>query len=149
MNTIRLERWITTLFLVLLVAVVAASAVETRAEQKRGVAFHLDSEDHMNRGLRQIARQLEAMPDTPIHVIMVAGAVNALLDGAKDPNEGLYSAQLEQLLAQGVRIFACENTLDSFNKTPDDLTFGIETVRSGIVALTQRQLELNFAYQKL
>lgn len=114
-----------------------------------GVVFHLDSDRHMNRALRQIAHQLDATPDTPIHIVMIAGAVNAVLEGAKDPNGGLYSAQMEQLLAGGVRIFACENTLDSFNKTRDDLTFGIETVRSGIVALTERQLTQHFAYQKL
>ena len=114
-----------------------------------GVVFHLDTDAHMNRALRQIAHQLDATPDTPIHIVMIAGSVNAVLEGAKDPNGGLYSAQMEQLLAGGVRIFACENTLDSFNKTPDDLTFGIETVRSGIVALTERQLTQHFAYQKL
>ncbi len=114
-----------------------------------GVAFHLDTDTHMNRALRQVAHQLNATPDIPIHVIMIASAVNAVLDGAKDATGGLYTAQLEQLLAGGVRIFACENTLDSFNKTPDDLTFGIETERSGIVALTERQRMQHFAYQKL
>lgn len=114
-----------------------------------GVVFHLDSDAHMNRALRQVAHQLDATPDTPIHIIMIAGAVNAVLDGAKDLNGGIYSAQLEQLLAGGVRIFACENTLDSFNKTANDLTFGIEIVRSGIVAITERQLLQHFAYQKL
>lgn len=114
-----------------------------------GVAFHIDSDEHMNRALRQISRHLEAHPSVPIRVILIANGVNPSLDGATDPNGGLYSAQMEQLLAQGVRIFACENTLSSFNKTPDDLTFGIETVPSGIAELGRLQFELGFAYIKL
>ena len=141
-----LARSATSFILLLMLALPCISVAEPIGT---GVVFHLDSDAHMNRALRQIAHQLDATPDTPIHIIMIAGAVNAVLDGAKDPNGGLYSAQMEQLLAGGVRIFACENTLDSFNKTPDDLTFGIETVRSGIVALTERQLTQHFAYQKL
>lgn len=119
------------------------------AADERGIAFHMDSDAHANRSLRQISRQLEAMPDTPVHVVLIADAVNIVVEGAKDANGGLYSAQIEQLLASGVRFFACENTMTSFNLTEDDLAFGIETVPSGIVALSRLQLDAHFAYQKL
>ncbi|EED34172.1 hypothetical signal peptide protein [Luminiphilus syltensis NOR5-1B] len=131
------------LLTLLLVAAIPASA------EKPGVAVHLDELEHMNRALRQIERQREAAPGLPIHVIMVAGAVHALIDGSKDENGGLFSAQLEQLLAQDIRLFACLNTLDAFNKTEDDLSLGVETVRSGVAALTDRQLNDGFAYIKL
>lgn len=114
-----------------------------------GVAFHLDSDAHMNRALRQIARQHDYMPDTEIRVILIASAVDAAVDGATDPNGGLYSAQLEQLLAAGIRVFACETTMIAANISEDDLAFGIETVPSGIVELTKLQLTHHYAYQKI
>lgn len=119
-----------------------------RAEEP-GVVFHIDSDAHMNRSLRQISRHLEAHPDIPLRVVLIASGVNPALEGAEDPNGGLYSAQMEQLLAKGVRIFACENTLNSFNKSPDDLTFGIETVESGVAELGRLQIQLDYAYIKL
>ena len=119
------------------------------ADAIAGIAFHVDTDEHMNRSLRQISRHLEGNPDVPIRVILIAGGVQAALEGAKDPNGGLYSAQIEQLLAQNVRIFACENTLRSFNHSTNDLTFGIETVPSGIAELGRLQVKEQFGYIKL
>jgi len=114
-----------------------------------GVVLHIDSDAHMNRSLRQVTRLLDSAPDLPLRVILIAGGVKPALDGAVDPNGGLYSAQMEQLLARGVRIFACENTLNSFNKTADDLTFGIETVESGVAELGRLQVKAGYSYIKL
>lgn len=137
-------------FIVTLV-LTGAHAHESSSESdtRGGVVFHIDSDEHMNRSLRQISRHREAHPDIPLRVILIAGGVRPALVDAKDPNGGLYSAQLEQLLAQGVRIFACENTLLSFNLSTDDLTFGIETVHSGVAELGRLQSEDGFAYIKL
>lgn len=114
-----------------------------------GVVLHIDTDAHMNRSLRQVTRLLDSAPDLPLRVILIAGGVKPALDGATDPNGGLYSAQMEQLLARGVRIFACENTLNSFNKTADDLTFGIETVESGVAELGRLQVQAGYSYIKL
>lgn len=114
-----------------------------------GVAFHLDSNEDANLALRRVAMQLKAYPDVPIHIVLIGSGVRPAIDGATDQYGGLYSAQIEQLLAQGVRIFACENTMDSIKITEDDLAFGIETVRSGIAELTRLQLEKRYAYIKL
>jgi len=121
----------------------------SEAGTRGGVVFHIDSDEHTNRSLRQISRHREAHPEIPLRVILIASGVRPALVDAKDPNGGLYSAQIEQLLAQGVRIFACENTLLSFNLTVDDLTFGIETVPSGVAELGRLQSEDGFAYIKL
>lgn len=131
-----------------LVLLFLGASVTADAEQ-RGVAFHIDTDAHMNRALRQIMRHHEANPTIPLRVILIAAGVKPALEGAVDPNGGLYGAQMEQLLAEGIRIFACQNTLDSFNKTADDLTFGVETVGSGVAELGRLQVENNFAYIKL
>ena len=114
-----------------------------------GVVLHIDTDAHMNRSLRQVSRLLDSAPDLNLRVILIADGVKPALEGATDPNGGLYSAQMEQLLARGVRIFACENTLNSFNKAADDLTFGIETVESGVAELGRLQVQAGFGYIKL
>lgn len=114
-----------------------------------GVAIHVDSNAHMNLILRQIGNQRRAMPGTPIKVVMIADAVRALVDGATDPGGGAYAAQLEQLIAEGVQIFACGNTLTTFQLDPDELVFGVEVVPVGLAALTTLQLEHGYAYLRL
>jgi intracellular sulfur oxidation DsrE/DsrF family protein len=134
-----------TLLLLLLLLTGAARADSTVS----GVAFHLDSNADGNLALRRIAMQLQTFPEVPIRVVLIGSGVRISMEGATDAHGGLYSAQLEQLLAEGVRIFACENTMDSIDITADDLAFGIETVRSGIAELSSLQLQQQFAYIKL
>ena len=122
---------------------------EVKAEAPAGVVFHVASENAMNQTLRQITKQVEAMPDTPVRVVLISGALGAAVEGATDENGGLYSAQLEQLLAAGVRIFACETTMISTNVSEDELAFGIETVESGVPELVRLQFEENYIYVKL
>ncbi len=128
---------------------VAWSASPPDTDTRGGVVFHLDTDANMNRALRQVARQVDHMPNVTVRVVLIASGVNAAIEGAVDPNGGLYSAQIEQLLAAGVRLFACETTMLAYNISDDDLAFGIETVPSGIVELTRLQLVEDYAYQKL
>lgn len=132
-----------------LLAVLVTLTNPLQAQHTAGIAIHIDTDAHMNRSLRQVSRHLEGNPDIPVHVILIAGGVRPALEGAQDPNGGLYSAQIEQLLARNVRIFACQNTLTSFNKSADDLTFGVETVPSGIAELGRLQAKEGFGYIKL
>lgn len=139
------------LLLLVLLTTSLFSPMPTVAEPTNnvGVAVHLDTITHINRAIRQVERLVNAHPNTPVRLILIASAVEPALEGAMDKNGGLYSAQLEQLLAKGVRIFACETTLTSLAKTPESLTFGIETVPSGIAELARLQLETDYAYLKL
>ena len=125
--------------------------METIAQSSstQGVAVHLDSITHINRAIRQVERLVDAHPETPVRLILIASGVEPALEGAIDKNGGLYSAQLEQLLAKGVEIFACETTLTSLSKHPEDLTFGIDTVPSGVAELARLQLKSDYAYLKL
>lgn len=141
----RLARALVSVVLAALLATAAATSIAA----PRGVVFHLDTDQHMNQTLRQIGKQLEATPGLPIRVVLISGALRAAVEGATDDNGGLYSAQIEQLLAGGVRIFACETTMISTNVSVDDLAFGIETVEAGVPELTRLQIEEGFVYQKL
>ncbi len=114
-----------------------------------GIVFHVDSDQKMNRVLRQIARHQAGNPTVPARVILIAEGVRPAMEGAVDTNGGDYSAQMEQLLMSGVRIFACENTLTSFNLSKDDLALGIETVPSGVAELGRLQVSEGWGYIKL
>lgn len=114
-----------------------------------GIVFHVDSDQKMNRVVRQIARHQAGNPTIAARVILIAEGVLPAMEGAVDANGGDYSAQMEQLLMSGVRIFACENTLTSFNLSKDDLALGIETVPSGVAELGRLQVADGWGYIKL
>ncbi len=151
--TPQLNHSLTLFFGIVLTAIVYGTVLQPASayadSEWAGVAFHLDNDDDANLAFRRIAMQLQTYPEVPIHIVLIGSGVRPAIEGATDPHGGLYSAQLEQLLAAGVRVFACENTMDSIDITEDDLAFGIETVRSGIAELTRLQLGLGFAYIKL
>ena len=131
-----------------LVLFVPVAAFSTDNEAP-GIVFHVDSDQKMNRVLRQIARHQAGNPTVPARVILIAEGVRPAMEGAVDANGGDYSAQMEQLLMSGVRIFACENTLTSFNLSQDDLALGIETVPSGVAELGRLQVSEGWGYIKL
>ena len=133
---------------VLILLIMLVFSVGAQAET-RGVAFHLDRLDHMNRSILQVSRHLQGNTNTPVTVVFIGDAVHALLDGTVDSHGGAYSAQLEQLLAQGAELYACSNTLDSLAKTNADLILGAETVPSGIAELGRLQVEEDYGYIKL
>ncbi len=141
------RRTLLTLFATLtLLAPMMAASDEASAP---GIVFHVDSDQKMNRVLRQIARHQAGNPTIAARVILIAEGVRPAMDGAVDTNGGDYSAQMEQLLMAGVRIFACENTLTSFNLNRDDLALGIETVPSGVAELGRLQVTEGWGYIKL
>ena len=137
------------LILTLLACLTLSPAICSADTDEPGVVFHLDSDTSMNRMLAQIARHHSFNPDIKTRIILVGNGVKSALEGAKDANGGQYSAQMEQLMASGIRIFACEATLNYYNPTEDDLAFGVETVPSGVAALGRLQARGGWGYIKL
>ena len=135
--------------LTLLFLLLAAGLSHGSDADRYGVAFHVDSDAKMNRILRQIGRHHAANDGMPTRVILIAEGVKASLDSATDSSGGAYSAQMEQLIAAGVRIFACDTTLTSYGLDADDLALGIETIPSGVAELARLQISHQWAYIKL
>ena len=135
--------------LALLACLTLSPAIHSADAEAPGVVFHLDSDTSMNRMLTQVARHHSFNPDVETHVILIGNGVKPALEGAKDVNGGQYSAQMEQLMASGIRIFACEATLNYYNLTEDNLAFGVETVPSGVAALGKLQAREGWGYIKL
>ena len=137
------------LMLTLLTCLTLSPASRGAGAEASGVVFHLDSDTRMNRMLAQVARHHSSNPGIETRVILIGNGVKPALEGAKDFNGGQYSAQMEQLLATGIRIFACEATLNYYNLTEDNLAFGVETVPSGVAALGRLQAREGWGYIKL
>ena len=139
----------TLLTLLACLALITPMIADSDEASPPGIVFHVDSDQRMNRILRQIARHAAGNPTIPSRVILIAEGVRPAIEGAVDANGGDYSAQMEQLLMSGVRIFACENTLTSFNLSSNDLALGIETVPSGVAELGRLQVKEGWGYIKL
>ena len=137
------------LTMTLLACVALAPGICSADTERPGVVFHLDSETSMNRMLAQVARHHSFNPDIDTRVVLIGNGVKPALEGAEDANGGQYSAQMEQLMASGIRIFACEATLNYYNLTEDNLTFGVESVPSGVAALGRLQAREGWGYIKL
>ena len=137
------------LLLRLLAYLTSSPAIRGAAADALWVAFVLPSETNMNHILAPVARHHAFNPDIETPVILNGNGVKPALEGAKDANGGQYSAQMEQLMASGIRFFACEATLNYYNLTEDDLAFGVETVPSGVAALGRLQAREGWGYIKL
>ena len=137
------------LMMTLLACLTLSPATRSADREAPGVVFHLDSETRMNRMLAQVARHHAFNPDIEARVILIAEGVKTAIEGAQDANGGQYSAQMEQLMASGIRIFACEATLNYYSLTEGDLAFGVETVPSGVAALGRLQAREGWGYIKL
>lgn len=137
------------LFLSLLVTVGLFTASSASADSSvRGIVYHISDDFQASRAMVQITNQMAEMPETPVVVIGVGKGVQFMLEGVKDENGFPFSARIEQLIAHGAEFYACQNTLDTFEISTDELGFGIDTVRSGIAAISKYQLEKNYAYIK-
>lgn len=137
------------LILTLLTCLALSPAIRSAASDEPGVVFQLDSDTSMNRMLAQVARHHAFNPGIETRVILIGNGVKPALEGAKDANGGQYSAQMEQLMTSGIRVFACEATLNYYNLTEDDLASGVETVPSGVAALGRLQASEGWGYIKL
>jgi intracellular sulfur oxidation DsrE/DsrF family protein len=89
----------------------------------------------------QNAREAAGEP-TEFEVVCHSSGISLLFrDGNK--NAGLVS----ELIREGVRFAACENTMESKSITVNDLISGVETVPSGALEVIAKQQE-GYAYFK-
>jgi len=138
-----------TRFITLLAAMLVACSLSLPVRAAGGgVVYHIDSSDRAVAALRNIANHRKAYPDLPITVVALADGVRFLVDGSKDAHGNSYAAMVEPLALAGVKFEACANTLKALSIDPDELSFGVETVPSGVAEIGRLQLEEGYAYIK-
>jgi len=62
--------------------------------------------------------------------------------------ESKHVADLQGLLAKGVSVYACENSMAAFGLSRSDLVSGVQPVPSGVGQLTKLQAGQGYAYVK-
>jgi intracellular sulfur oxidation DsrE/DsrF family protein len=103
-----------------------------------GVVFHLDEGDPARLGLvlTNIANLLVELGDTTeIELVANGPGVAGVLVGSA------HAARVEELLARGVTVVGCANSLSEQGISKDRLLRGVGVVPSGVGELVARQRE--------
>lgn len=105
--------------------------------------IHIDYEDaqRQSHGLGNVRNARQAADEaTDIEVVCHGPGMSLLVrDGNKNADA------VSQLIRDGVRFVACENTMDSKSLAVSDLISGVETVPSGALEVMKKQQE-GYAY---
>ncbi|WP_224269346.1 DsrE family protein [Haloprofundus salinisoli] len=129
----------------------ADSPTETETETETpdptmSTVFHFtDDESHQEHALGNVSNLLaDETIDLDDVVLLVNGSGFKLVLEAQTE----HAEKLQELQEQGVSIRACENTMERFSASQDDLVDGVETVPSGVGELTKLQAGDGYAYIK-
>lgn len=108
------------------------------------VVFHIDWDDEkvLNLLLTNVENLLKAISeDAKVCVVANGSAVNLF----KKDSE--FNPRVEALVEKGVRFLMCNNSLNKFGLSLDDLISGCEVVKAGVLELVKLQ-EDGYAYIK-
>lgn len=97
---------------------------------------------------RQVENLHAAAPDAAIDVVALGAGIDMALAQQVPEAAALRTSRVRQLLAHGVRVLACANTMRSRGLTASDLISGVSVVPSGVAELASRQWD-GAAYLRL
>lgn len=101
-----------------------------------GVVVHVDEagDDKHESVLRNVANLLNELGDgTPVEIVAHGPGIDLCLPDSSTADS------VRSLLARGVIVAACENTMRSRAIAPEALTPGVVTVSAGIAELVRKQ----------
>ena len=128
-------------------AVVLCVASGAALAQDR-VVYHIDdAAAQAVKGLRNLRNHLDTDPSAKITVVTHAAGVDFLMEGAKDPQGGLFAGPVAALVARGVKFEVCEITLKNRNLKKEQFIQEAEFTPSGVVRLARLQTQ-GYAYIK-
>ena len=113
------------------------------------VAYHLDSLERAIPMIRNLSNHLEERPWAKIQVVAIGQGLKMLVSGTEDDNGNEYEALVNDLQRRGIVFKACQNTMDTYHLTTEDLVWDAVVVRSGMAELARLQVEEGFAYLKV
>lgn len=107
--------------------------------------LHVDTEDNcMAVALRNAENALKALDGAPASIVLVVNGPAAKLLGKADP---AYAERVVALIAKGVSVRVCNNSMNDFSLAKDFLCPGCEVVPAAILELARLQHE-GYAYVK-
>ncbi len=128
---------------------VASAGGEPAPKMGERVAYHIDDLDRAIPMIRNLSNHLDARPGSTIVVVAMSKGLQMLVSGTEGPNGNDYEALVNDLQRRGVLFKACQNTMDTYHLTAEDLHWDVEIVRSGMAELARLQTEDGCAYLKV
>ena len=113
------------------------------------VVYHVsEGTDQATAALRNIRNHLAVDPTVKIVVVTHAAGIDFLLDGAKDKNNNLFDANVQELVKQGVEFRVCRVTLDRRMIDPKRVIEEAKLVPSGVAEVARLQAKEGYVYLK-
>lgn len=140
-----------TLALVLVVILGACQAPALRPAQggyfQQKVVYHVSDIENARRAMVNINNHLNLLGEQNAEIVLVSNGsgVLAMVEGARDPAGGEYSARIHNLMARGVQFQVCEISLRAKKIDPASLVLNTTLVPSGVVQLGHLQ-QLGYGY---
>jgi intracellular sulfur oxidation DsrE/DsrF family protein len=125
----------------------AADPVAPAAPGEERAVYHVDDMASARDALNNMANHLKASPQARLALVANGRGIFMLVAGEKD-RHGDYASAITALEAQGVRFFACRNSMNVNNIDASTLVTGVQTVPAGVSALARLQGVEHYAYIK-
>lgn len=101
---------------------------------KAVIHVNFDDADRQKHGLKNVANMLKEVKEGEIEVVCHGKGIGLLVKDKTD-----QATEVEQLMKDGVKFAACENTMREKSIAKEQLLAGVTTVPSGAVEVIRKQ----------
>jgi uncharacterized protein len=129
----------------LCIALISAASV-ARADVTKTVYHVHDGTTHATHAMYNIMFQLKGDPKSKIVVVANFEGIKAFTKDAKDMMGKSFSAWVDDLSVQGVEFRVCQQAMDYFKVTKDQMLDAVTVVPSGVGEIARLQSQEGFGY---
>lgn len=125
----------------LLFMVAAFVSAGVHAEGARGVVIQVTDEPKLNMALTNAINTAKVMPGIPLEIVVYGPAIASLTVDTP------AAAKIEDAKRHGIRIVACEESMQGKKLTKDDMLPGLDYVAFGLAEIVTKQFN-GWAYAR-
>ncbi len=129
----------------LCVALIGLTSV-ARADVTKTVYHVHDGTTHATHGMYNIMFQLKGDPKSKIVVVANFEGIKAFTKDAKDMMGKSFSAWVDDFVVQGVEFRVCQQAMDYFKVTKDQMLDAVTVVPSGVGEIARLQSQEGYGY---
>jgi intracellular sulfur oxidation DsrE/DsrF family protein len=108
--------------------------------------YHLSDEQSATLAMFNISNHLTADPGAKIVLVALSRGVKVLTFGAQDATGRPFAEWVDQLSAKGVEFRICQNSMNAYKLTREDLVDKVQIVPSGVAEIARLQNREGYAY---
>lgn len=127
-------------------AMLFSATATVRADDAVKVVYHLSDEQSATLAMFNISNHLSADPGAKIVLVALSRGVKVFTFGAQDSTSRPFADWVEQLTAKGVEFRVCQNSMNAYKLTRDDLVDKVKIVPSGVAEIARLQNREGYAY---